>query len=178
MKLRNTAGAAVLDLRNGGTSAPMLVDSDVVVENLNADLLRGYEADHLIRVGYDSTTNAPDANGAAVSVNMGVPQPGLLVMSGVVDASGNAEDTYSCELRVDDTLVSGTEMFSAVHRETVGSHTTNATENCATTGVRVVDVGWYDVDFYLDDRNSASFNDASLWVLYVPFDQTGNPPDA
>jgi hypothetical protein len=44
LKLNNTAGNPALDLRNSGGSAPLLVDSSVVVAGLNADLLDGQTA--------------------------------------------------------------------------------------------------------------------------------------
>lgn len=44
LKLNNTGGNPVLDLRNDGGSAPLLVDSSVVVAGLNADLLDGQDS--------------------------------------------------------------------------------------------------------------------------------------
>jgi hypothetical protein len=138
-------------------------------------LLSGYEADHLIRAGYDATTNAANANGEAATVRIGVPQPGLLVMSGTIDAYGDTYDLYRCRLTVDGTVVDGTQMASVIE-DAGGDHTRNTEENCSTTGVQPVAVGWYDVALDITARDTVDFDDASLWVLYVPFNQGGNPP--
>jgi hypothetical protein len=175
LKLNNTAGATVLNLRNGGGAAPLAVDSDVMVENLNAELLGGLEVDHLVRVGYDSTDDAADTDGPAATVTMGVPQPGLLVMSGTIDAGGGNYDWYGCRLKVDDTVVAGTHMRSTVN-DGGGDHTSNDSENCSTTGAQPVAAGSYEVTLDIAGRDLVTFDEASLWVLYVPFDHTGNPP--
>jgi len=44
LKLNNTAGNPALGLRNGGGSAPLLVDSSIVVTGLNADQLDGQDS--------------------------------------------------------------------------------------------------------------------------------------
>ena len=175
MKLNNVAGGPVLDLRNGGGAAPIMVDSDRRVTRLNADEVDGRHARDLIRVAYDSTDDAADANGAAATVTIEAPRRGLLVMSGGIDAAGGLYNAYYCRLKVDGILVAGTEMVSTVNDAGL-DHTSNNSENCFTTGVQPVAAGSYEVtlDIYL--WTTATFSDASLWAMYVPFDGTGNPP--
>jgi len=176
LKLNNTAGGVVLDLRNGGGAAPMAVDSDRRVARFNADEVDGRHARDLIRVAYGSTDDAADADGAAVTVTISAPRPGLLVMSGAIDAYGNTYDAYRCRLKVDDTTVTDTQMTSVVHNAG-GAHTNNASEDCSTTGVQPVAAGSYDVTLDITDWNTLAFYNASLWAMYVPFDGNGNPPD-
>ena len=50
MNLNNAAGGVVLDLRNGGGAAPIMVDSDRRVPRFNADEVDGLHArDHVRR---------------------------------------------------------------------------------------------------------------------------------
>jgi len=175
LKLNNSAGNPVLDLRNGGTAAPLVVDSDRRVPGFNADKVDGRHARDLIRVAYDSTSNAPNANGAAATVTIEAPQSGLLVMSGTIDALGDDYDKYQCQLKVDGTLVLGTPMVSIVH-DAGGAATVNNSENCSTTGVYPVAAGSYDITLDIDGRDTVVFGNASLWAMYVPFDGTGATP--
>jgi hypothetical protein len=176
MKLTNTAGGALLDLRNGGAAAPMLVDSNRRVFRFNADEVDGRDANELIRVAYDATTDATDGNGAIATATIDVPRRGLLVMSGTVDASGTppSYDLYTCRLTVDGNVVAGTEMHSIIHG--FSGHTANNSENCATTGVHPVAAGSRQVTLEIAYWNGAVLNDASLWAMYVPFGHTGSPP--
>ena len=175
LKLNNSAGNVALDLRVQPGAAPMAVNSNRRVVGLNADRIDGYHAAELVRVGYGSTADAADTNGAAATATITAPGPGLLVMSGTIEASGLPSDGYFCRLKVDGTEVTGTVMASTLH-SAGGDHTNNADENCATTGVYPVDAGQHAVTFHISSQNTAFFGGASVWALYVPFDGTGNPP--
>jgi hypothetical protein len=157
------ADQAALKLETNG-GPPLIVNSSARVTNFNADLLDGLTAAHLIRAGYDADENADDTNGVKASVRIGVPQPGLLLISGHISATGTG-DTYVCHLDVDDVTVPG------------GSLGTTTPGDCALTGATAVDVGWYDVELKITGRDTAGFGATAMWVVYVPFDQTGNPPD-
>lgn len=175
MKLNNSAGNPVLDLRNGGGSAPLAVDSRQLVSEFNADRLDGRHARDLIRVGYDMTTDASDGDGPAVQVPITAPRRGFLVATAAIDVSGNTYDLYTCQLTVDGEVVAGTEMHSAVHA--LSGHTANHSENCVTTGVLPVAAGSHVVGLDIANWDSASLNEASLWAMYLPFDDSGQAPD-
>jgi len=175
LKLNNTAGNVALDLRVQPGTAPLAVNSNRRVVGLNADRVDGLHAAELVRVGYGSTADAADTNGAAATATITAPRPGLLVMSGTIEASGIPSDGYFCRLKVDGTEVTGTVMASTLG-SAGGDHTNNADENCATTGVYPVDAGQHTVTFHISSQNTAFFGGASVWALYVPFDGTGNPP--
>ncbi len=58
-----------------------------------------------------------------------------------------------------------------------GDHTSNAEENCSTTGVQQVTGGSnLVVVLTISNRDTVLFNDATVWALYVPFDGQGNTP--
>jgi hypothetical protein len=176
LKLNNTGGNPALDLRVERGVPPLQVNSTKRVVDLNADRIDGLDARDLIRVGYDSTDEVDDANGAAATVTISAPRRGLLVMSGTIDAAGNSHDLYICRLMVDGYLVIGTEMQSVVHA--AGGTTINNSENCSTTGVQPVAAGSHQVTFDIVGWDAAVLHDASLWAMYVPFDHNGNPPNS
>jgi len=108
LKLNNTAGNPALDLRNGGASAPMLVDSGVVVAGFNADeldgqdstaflgaaakatdadLVDGLHANQLVRVAHTETINVDETAvfgsnnfGDILTTQITAPTAGLLFM--------------------------------------------------------------------------------------------------
>ena len=100
----------------------------------------------------------------------------MLVMGASVDASGSADDQYTCQIKVDGFIVAGSSRVSRVNWAGV-SHTDNSQENCATDAVEVVAKGSHDVDFRVFGRNTASFHSSTLWVIWVPFDGAGSVPN-
>ena len=174
--LRNTGNGVPLNLlTNGNGKPPMVVDSRKVVKNLNADRLDFRHANELIRAEYGSMNDASDANGAAVTATVTAPKPGILIMSGSIDASGSTDDWYSCNLTVNGTFVTGTGRVARVNNEG-GDHTDNSEEDCATDGGWAVDAGTHNVALHIGDRNTALLLGASVWVIWVPFDGNGNVP--
>jgi len=174
--LRNTGNGVPLNLlTNGNGKPPMAVDSRKVVKNLNADRLDFRHANELIRADFDSTQDAPNPDGAAVTATITAPKPGMLVMGGSVEATSNSFDDYRCELRVNGSFVTGTGRNSVVHNAG-GDHTNNGQENCSTDGGQVVGPGTYSVALHTLNRSFASFDGASVWVIWVPFDGNGNVP--
>ena len=139
--------------------------------SVNADLVDGFHASHLLRVVFDQTDNAPDRDEDAVSAVIAVPQDGFLIMSGGMDAIGDTLDAYGCRLMVDGTEVTGTERLSVVHFAGSG-HTFNGSENCSTTGVEPVTAGLHTVALNIFGRDTVFFEGASVWALYVPFSGT------
>jgi hypothetical protein len=170
LKLNNTAGNPVLDLRNGGAAAPLTVDSRKRVVNLSADRLDGRHARDLIRVGYDSTDDAADRNGYAAATSITAPRAGYLVISGSVAARfAGTNDYLGCHLTVDDSQVTGT-------RSIVRLNTDHLDELCSSTGVQAVDAGAYTVALNVVEWHTAALHGATVWVLYVPFDGAGAAP--
>jgi hypothetical protein len=190
MKLNNTGGNPVLDLRNGGAAAPLVVDSNRRVTSLNVDRVDSLHANQLVRVAHAETDQVIDtavfgdgSNGTLLSTKIQAPTPGLLFIVGGTDAwvpdSDPSGDMFRCMLRVNKTYVTGT------GRDTRpayidSSHTSNMEDNCSTNGVQEVPAGSHTVDLYVEGRNTAApqadFWDASLQVLFVPFGANGGMP--
>ena len=174
LRARNTGANPALDLRVDD-GPPMLVDSRAKVRRLNADQVDGRHVHQLIRAAHGETTNAPDANGAAATATITAPRKGILVMGGSIDANGNTEDLYTCRLQIDSVTVPGSIRGSKVD-DGGGEHTDNDAENCSTDGAQEVDSGTHTVTLLMADRNSAAFLEASVWVIWVPFDGNGEVP--
>jgi hypothetical protein len=165
--------AARFEVKPG--NAPFTVNSGKKVKGLNADKIDGYSSAQLIRMAFGASSNAPDANGNAVTADIHAPRAGWLVMSGSIDANGTTEDLYTCRLQVDGVTAPGTIRGSKVD-DGGGEHTDNDAENCSTTGAMQVAAGSHTVALLMADRNSAAFLEASVWALYVPFDGDGTKP--
>lgn len=179
--LRNTGDGTPLNLiTEGNGKAPMKVDSRRVVKNLNTDTLDFRHANQLIRAAFGETDNAVDADGDLVTATITAPKPGILVMGGSVDSFANpttgANDFFYCRLTVNGTVVSGSSRGTTVH-DAGGDHTENWNENCSTDGALVVDGDTtYTVALRADSQETVLFDDASVWVIWVPFDGDGKVP--
>jgi hypothetical protein len=168
------AGNPAINLYSQPGTPPMSVNRDVMVENLNADLLDGFDADGLIRVAFDDTNDANDADGDLVTASLTAPSDGYLVMAGSVDVDGSAFDFLLCELQVDGTKVDGSTMIVTV--DTGVDQTNNSEENCSTTGAAEVADGPHDVTLTVAQRDGTTvFDNASVWALFVPFGGDGTP---
>ena len=155
---------------------PFSVNSGAKVKKLNVDRVDGFSASQLTRVAFDSTDDAADANGNAVSTSITIPKDGWLILSGSIDGFGDTLDAYICRLTVDGATVAGTLRVSAVD-DAGGDHTINNSENCSTTGVHPVTGGTnLVVALTISSRGTVLFNAATVWALYVPFDGQGNRP--
>jgi hypothetical protein len=179
--LRNTGSGVPLDLKNNGNGKPPLaVDSRKLVKNLNVDKVDFRHANELIRGARALSVEIDEAvfvGGSANILTTGImaPQPGMLMISASVDASGATDDQYTCQILVDGFVVAGSSRASRVNWAGV-SHTDNSQENCATDAVEVVGAGPHVVDFRVFGRNTAAFHSATLWVIWVPYDGDGNVP--
>ena len=167
--------AADADMLDGHHSSEFLPVKDVAADS---DKLDGLHANELIRVAHEETYDAVNADGLAVSTTIIAPNPGVLVMSGSVDASGSNFDGFLCWLHVDGAEVKGSQRTSIVHApiDAPGFHTSNGQENCSADGAVEVDAGIHTVGLFLFQRDSASFGDAAVWVIYVPFGGNGASP--
>ena len=155
-----------------------IVDAATAVNATNADNVDGFSANEMMRVAFDSTNDAPDANGNAVLAFIAVPKAGWLILSGSIDglnAIGQSFDEYTCSLAVYGAFVTNTDRDSIVHAPG-GTQTNNGQENCSTTGVQQVTAGAHTIALTIGNRNTAIFREASVWGLYVPFDGFGNTP--
>ena len=171
--LAATGKAADSEMLDGRDSTEFL---GATAQAADSDTVDGLHANQLVRVGYGRTNNAVQADGAAVTATITAPVPGLLVMSGAIDADGGRRDRYICRLKVDGSVVTGTKMESLVDGGEGSAEppiAINDSENCATTGVQAVAAGAHTVTLDILNHNSLDFRGASVWALYVPFDGTG-----
>ncbi len=140
----------------------------------NAEKLDGKDLAELApRAAFNSTTSAPNED-FALSAEITAPARGILLMSGGVQAINTLSDNiYGCRLEIDNGVVTGSEMFSRLDGESL----INDDEDCTTSGAAVVDPGTYTIDLEVVDVAAETFlNDASVWVLWVPFGGTGAVP--
>lgn len=157
-------------------SPPFKVNRGAKVHKLNADRIDSFSAGQLLRVAFGSTDNAPDSNGNVVPGTITAPKKGWLILSGSIDGFDTGDvDAYACSLTVDGGQVAGTLRVSVV--DWMGSsHTDNSRENCSTTGVHQVTAGTHSFALTISGRDSVDLFGATVWALYVPFDDEGNTP--
>jgi hypothetical protein len=181
LKLVNTRNTGVpLDLVAEPGQPPLKVNRTTRVANLNADLVDGQHANQLIRVAHAETDDAANVNGNIVTTTITAPKPGFLVMSGSVEAhtdGAGTNDTFGCWLTVNTAAGVGTGRFVRVHTAGI-THTSNTEENCSTTQTRVVSAGTHTVALTITSRDTAVFDGAAVWALYVPYDGSGYAPFA
>jgi len=130
--------------------------------------------DLLPRAAFNSVGSAPDGADFTLSTEITAPAPGILLLSGGVDALDDTAITnYTCTLEIDDATVKGTIMVSRID----GGTGFNTGEDCTTSGAVLVDAGTYTIDFEVElVAATTGHNDASMWVLWVPLDGTGAVP--
>jgi hypothetical protein len=139
----------------------------------NADALGGLSAAELgSRAAFASSDGLPDENTTLVA-NIDAPARGILVINGAVDVTvGVAADTVICSLLVDGDLVPGTSMFT----EVAPAAERPIESVCATTGAAAVDPGSHEVTLNITSVATAALFDASVNVIWVPFDGSGATP--
>jgi len=146
----------------------------------DSDSVDGRDANTLIRIAFHASDELPDGDdgaafnggvGQALTVSIAAPTAGWLVITGNIDARNFAgTDAFTCELWVDGSAVTGTEMASQLD----GSGATNRDEDCTTHGVQEVAAGPHAVTFRLASVDTThDFHDGSMSALFVPFDGTG-----
>lgn len=183
-----TGKAADADLLDGRDSSAFL---EAAAQAADSDTVDGFDANQLVRVAHAATDDVDEvavfgggaaADGDILSAQITAPGPGLLFIVAGTDswlAGSDAEGIrFSCSLQVDDGEVIGSERY--VRPAVVDlSHTHNDEEDCVTSGVQQVAAGSHQVDLHIAGRKGAAlfpvvtFRDASLQVLFVPFDSTG-----
>jgi len=182
MRITNGGMAPALDLRTNPGVPPMAVDRAAWVQNLNADLLDGRQANELVRAAFASSANLNEATifgtGTAadlLTLQITAPHKGILLISGGVDTGvgSGGYDEFTCLLEVDNVTVTGTRRVT-IDSELSGND--NGEEDCSPTGGRVVNAGNHRVDLRMTGWDGVEVFDASLTALFVPFTGTGGTP--
>jgi len=177
LKLVNTGNGQAASFVTESGRAPFKVNRAKKVKKLNADKVDGYSATQLApRAAFIANDDIPDGADYALGTLIEAPAPGILLMSAGVDAYNEDSDIFlRCLLRVDTEYVVGSEMIADIG----GSTGTNLEEDCTTSGAVVVGAGDHSVDFEIEDADSNTvFVDASVWVIWVPFNGIGDVPSA
>jgi hypothetical protein len=144
------------------------------LDSTDAATLDGRAADDLIRVAFDGTSDAPDADGTVLTVTITAPTAGYVVANAGINSQipSTDGDFYSCWIELDDVSMEGSERD--VQLDYVdATHTSNSQENCATTAGAVVAPGSHTIDLAVGGVDYALLNAATLWAMFVPFDGTG-----
>ncbi len=117
----------------------------------------------------DQAVAGPANNAVVVSTSITAPTNGHLAISAGSDVNGGP-DLDTCILQVDGTRLLSTE-------RTIELGTGNTEEDCSTQGAVAVTAGAHTVDLIADNPNaSVEYDEAVLWVIFVPFDGTGTVP--
>lgn len=179
MKVHNTnpdLDDQALNLQVQDGEAPMRVNSDGRVVNLNADKLDNKDANGLIRVAsFNGDSPLPDGqDGTVATTNITAPAPGFLVITAGSDLFNFDQfDKVTCFIEVDGTQAPGSEMIIDLN----GDAEVNEEEDCSTNAVVAVSAGQHAVDLEADvGRPGTKFDQTALSAIYVPFGSTGAPP--
>lgn len=141
---------------------------------VDAAALEGHTvADLAPRATSNYIESAPDGEDFSLPAQIDAPAPGVLILSGEIEASNNqATDDYHCRFIVNGELVPGTQMYSRL-----GGLDASPYENCVTTGALIVGEGTHAIELQaLGVAETTNFADVSMWALWVPFDGTGARP--
>jgi hypothetical protein len=142
---------------------------------VDADAVDGFDAALLApRAAYDRVADVPPGPTATLSVDVDAPAPGVLLISGGVDAQGFVTlDDYGCNLEVDNVLLPGTAMESRVD----GNTTINTNENCVAIGAIAVAAGGHSVDLEIVGVGpDTNLGGATVWAVWIPFEGSGVVP--
>lgn len=176
-------GNPALILNVADTSLPpMQVNANGRIDNLNADMVDGSQANELIRAAFVDTQDVNEgtvfSGGSAANVlttSITAPKRGLLMITAGMNGNTGTWDTWLCILGVDGDYVDGTRR-DIVNHDAGGDHTAANESDCATNGVIAVEPGVHSVWLSVQDWNFVNLQQGSLMVLYVPFDGTGAVP--
>lgn len=145
-----------------------------------ADTVDGFDSSELAsRAAFASEEIGGVSADASLDATIDAPARGTLVMNATVDitlSTTDTADTVVCELLVDTVGVAGTEMYASVGNNDGGVVFDSDEGICSTTGALVVDAGSHTVTFDITSVTDAELYDASLNVIWVPFDGTGATP--
>jgi hypothetical protein len=176
-----TKAAPTLAVGHAGTA-------DTATNASAANTLGGRGANGLGRVAFARSTNSAllgDGNSHDVlSVTINAPTSGYLMTkagSDVFNSTGSgAYRSAICWIDVDGTTDSATNRQNALNPNVTDSsaHTlgANTEENCVTNGTEQVTAGAHTVRFRANPDAGMLFDEATLSVVFVPFDGSGNSP--
>jgi hypothetical protein len=181
---RHTATIVVAMVTAAATAGGTAIAGQII----NADKLNGYRADQLIRAAEKHrdgalvrTSRRGDGATQILSVNITAPKRGYLVMAassdvfltGATRGVGTAVST-TCFL-----ALNGAEITSSrrtMRLEQPDGNSDNES-NCATNSAWPVAAGSHSVQLAGQAGGSTIYDEASLNVIYVPFNGKGNVPD-
>ena len=150
-----------------------------VAPSVNANQLDGFNVQQLApRAVWAATSDVPDLRAGQTTYTLTAtqvlvaPAPGILLVSGGVDAHNNSsQNVYACWLNTDVVAVPGSKRISVV------DGATNQSENCTTSGAMTVSAGSYTIELVVSFLEAdTNLIGASVWAMWVPFDGNGNTP--
>ena len=166
LRLLNSGAGVALELAVEPGSPPMKVNSNARVDQFNADRLDSRHANELIRVARSSSFDL-DGDGN-LTMEIQVPVAGYLIMEGNTRVQGTSQP--GCLFTVDGTIAQ--ESLRAIDLPPGGGSAI-----CSTTTVRLVFGGTHTVVFAPTNTHlDVDFEQATAWVLYVPFGFNGAQP--
>jgi hypothetical protein len=139
----------------------------------DSDLVSGFHADELIRVGYgqDDSLSLAGTNGAAVAATITAPLDGFLVISASSEFTGGADDTANCQIEVDGAMIGASRRSVAIDIPTV------AAADCASDVVVEVGPGEHSIEYvFLNMAGSSVVDEAAVTAIFVPFNAVGVAP--
>jgi hypothetical protein len=169
------------------TAAATAGGTAIAGQIINADKLNGYRADQLIRAAEKHRDggvlrSARGKGGSQIlSVNVTAPKRGYLVMAASSDVflPGGARGVITSEISTCFLDLNGVEIVSSQRTMRLEADDGNSDNesNCATNSAWPVASGQHTVRLMAQSSGSTIYDEASLNVLYVPFNGKGNVPD-
>ena len=170
------------------TAAATAGGTAIAGQIINADKLNGYRADQLIRAaerhrdgGLLRTSRRGDGGSQILSVNITAPKRGYLVMTASSDvflAGGTrgliTSETTTCFLELNGVKIVSSQRTMLLEQNDGNSDNES---NCATNSAWPVASGQHTVRLMAQVGGSTIYDEASLDVIYVPFNGKGNVPD-
>jgi hypothetical protein len=167
---RTNGVAAAFKVQPG--NQPFTVDSGVRVEHLNADRIDGRHANGLARMSSQEVQDLSEGNGALLITTIQVPAPGYLLAIGSLEVWGTEADQLNCAV-----AFSGNNGVSWVQRgQRSIKHVVGGAEICASQGMHPVTAGPWQAALWVGARDAASFDDAGIAAVFIPFGADGTPP--
>lgn len=170
------------------TAAATAGGTAIAGQIINADKLNGYRADQLIRAaerhrdgGLLRTSRRGGGGSQILSVNITAPKRGYLVMTASSDVflAGGTRGVITSETTTCFLDLNGVEIISSQRTMLLEQNDGNSDNesNCATNAAWPVASGQHTVRLMAQVGGSTIYDEATLNVIYVPFNGKGNVPD-
>jgi len=141
---------------------------------VNSDLLNGYAANQLVRAAYASSGNLDDIGvGVVLETEITAPVPGLLIMSSSMDADNSHIFIPACEILINGVRGPNSFRYSNNFSYEFGG-IYSIKPSCNTNSVLPVSPGTYTIGLKVSNADGYQFLRGTIWVLFVPFDGSGN----